>query len=278
MADAIITASGTVTAIVPEIWSGVFTQNLSDKIVYNSIIRRDYEGEIANLGDTVNIPTIANVTAHNLADGATGSASTISASVTPLVINKRAYVDFLVSSEAKLQSVAFMDYIQTLGMQAIIRKMQSDIIALIVPSASAPDHQISYDNSNTLADADLLEALDLEKTANWPDDGRYLVTGGLQYNDLFSVDKFYLKTAAGIADVSSGKLTAPVYGHSCDWTSANGNTSYLFHDSFMQMAIQQGLSVKVFDPGVNGQRGFRVNMDVLYGIKQVHNDRVISLS
>ena len=55
MADAIITAAGTVTAIVPEIWSGVFTQNLNDKIVYNPLIRRDYEGEIANMGDTVKV-------------------------------------------------------------------------------------------------------------------------------------------------------------------------------------------------------------------------------
>lgn len=278
MADAIITAQGTTTAIVPEVWSGVFTQNLSDKIVFNSLIRRDYEGEIANLGDTVNIPTIANVTAQNLPDGATGSASSISATVTPLVINKRAYVDFLVSSEAKLQSIPFMDYIRTLGMQALIRKMQSDIVTLIVPSASAPDHTTSYDSSQTLADADLLEALDLEKTANWPDDGRYLVTGGLQYNDLLEIDKLYLKTVSGIADVSSGKMNAPIYGHSCDWTNAVGNTTFMFHDSFMQMAIQQGLTVKVFDPGVNGQRGFRVNMDVLYGIKQIHNDRVISIS
>ena len=246
--------------------------------ISGTMIRRDYEGEIANLGDTVNIPTIADVTAQNLADGAQGSASTITASVTALVINKRAYVDFLVSSEAKLQSIPFMDNLRNLGIAAILRKMQDDIIAAISPSTSAPDHTIAYDSANVMADADLLEVIDLEKTANWPDSGRYLITGGLQYNDLMAISKFYDKTLGGNSDLSSGKLLAPVYGHQVDWTTANGNTSYLFHDSFMQMAIQQGLTVKVFDPGVNGQRGFRVNMDVLYGIKQVHNDRVISLS
>lgn len=278
MADAIITAAGTTTAIVPEMWSSVFTQNLSASVVYNPLIRRDYEGDISAMGDTVNMPTIADVTALNLADGAKGDASTISASVTALVINKRAYVDFLVSSEAKLQSVPFTDNLRDLGVAALARKIQADIITAIAPSTSAPDHTIAYDTANTLADADLLEIMDLEKTANWPETGRHMITGGAQYNDLLGISKFYDKTLAGVTNISSGETLAPVYGHAIKWTTANGNSTHLFHDTFMQMAIQQALNIAVFDPGVNGQRGFRINMDILYGIKQVHSDRVITLS
>jgi len=277
MADQVLTVGGSNAAIVPEVWSSLFQTEFNDSVVFPAIVRRDYEGEISGRGDTVHIPSIADVTATDLLDGARNDAITITATVDDLVVDSIAAVDFKVSTLADLQSIPFMDELRARGSAAILRKIQDDMIAAVSPSASAPDHVIAYDSSTTLQDADLLEAFDLEATANWArSQDKYLVTGELQYNDIANIAKFYDKTLSGVAGVEQGKMLAPVYGHSVSSSTACGTTTYLFEGSFMQAAIG-GLNVSVTDLAVLGERGYRLNMDVIYGIKQVHNDRVITI-
>lgn len=277
MADQVLTASGSNSAIVPEVWSAKFEEVFNDKIVFPSIVRRDYEGEITGRGDTVNIPSIADVTATDLGDGARNDAVSLTISTTALVVDSIAAVDFKVSTLADLQSVPFMEEARMKAESAIMRKIQDDIIAAVAPSTSAPDHVIPYDSGSTLADADILEALDLEATANWShSSGRYLVTGEQQYNDFLGVAKFYDKTLGGNVDVASANV-GQIYGHTPMASSACGTTTYMFQDTFMQMAIQRGLNVTLTDLAVLGERGYRVNVDVIYGIKQMHNDRVITI-
>lgn len=278
MADQVLTASGSNSAIVPEVWSALFQNTLNDSIVFPSIVRRDYEGEIVGRGDTVRIPSIADVTATDLGDGARNDAVTITATTTSLVVDSIAAVDFKISTLAELQSVPHMERLRVLAEQAIMRKLQDDIIAAVSPSTSAPDHVISYDSGTTLADADILEALDLEGTANWSQStDRYLVTGALQYNDLMGIAKFYDQTLGGNVSVSAGAATGKIYGHTPAQSTACGTTTYLFDGSFMQMAIQRGLNITLTDLAVLGERGYRLNVDLIYGIKQVHNTRVITI-
>jgi len=278
MADQVLTASGSNSAIVPEVWSSQFQQVLNDSVVFPSIVRRDYEGEITSRGDTVNIPSIADVTATDLQDGGRNDAQTITATTTALVVDSIAAVDFKISTLAELQSVDFVEELRKKGSEAIMRKIQDDIIAAVAPSTSAPDHTIAYTTSTTLADVDLLAALDLEADANWSRlPGRYLVTGEKQMLDLVANSKFYDTTLGGNASLSAGAVTGSIYGHAPSGSSACGTTTYMFHDSFMQMAIQRGLNVTVTDLAVLGERGYRLNMDVIYGIKQVHSNRVITI-
>lgn len=278
MADQVLTASGSNSAIVPEVWSALFQNTLNDSIVFPSIVRRDYEGEIVGRGDTVRIPSIADVTATDLGDGARNDAVTITATTTSLVVDSIAAVDFKISTLAELQSVPHMERLRVLAENAIMRKLQDDIIAAVSPSTSAPDHVISYDSGTTLADADILEALDLEGTANWSQStDRYLVTGALQYNDLMGISKFYDQTLGGNVSVSAGATTGKIYGHTPAQSTACGTTTYLFDGSFMQMAIQRGLNITLTDLAVLGERGYRLNVDLIYGIKQVHNTRVITI-
>ena len=278
MANQIILATGDVAAIVPEIWSGLFTINLNDAIVINSLISRDYENEIKTLGDTVKIPSIADVVAGNLNEGAAGESQGISASTTDLIINKRTFVDYEITDQAQLQSVPFTEKIRTLAFAAIMRKIQDDLFADVAPSTSAPDHTLDYNSGTTLADVDLLAALDLAEDANWPAEGRHTVTGARQKNDVVAITKFADKdTNLGSSPSAMGQITEPIYGDNFQWTTAAGSTTFKFHESFMQMAVQKELQVKLFDKGVTGERADRLNIDILWGNKQIHNDRVVTI-
>jgi hypothetical protein len=159
-----------------------------------------------------------------------------------------------------------------------MKKMQQLIIATIVPSPSGPDHAISYDSSTTLALADILEAKELLDGADVEELGRTMVVGAAQYNDLFNIAGFtsrdYIASGSPVVD---GAITAPVMGFNFKWTSEAANTSYLFHPMFLTMAVQQNPDVRVYDLGVDGKRAKRVNMDVLFGLKQLSNLRVVTI-
>jgi len=148
-----------------------------------------------------------------------------------------------------------------------------------VPSAATPDHQIAYTAGTTLALADILATKELLDLQNVPEEGRISVKGAAQWNDIFNITGFTSRDfiPAG-SPLTSGSLPTPIAGFLPKMTNVIGNTSYWFHPSFLTLAIQDQLNIEVFNLGVDGVRATRVNSDVLYGIKQLDNLRVVSLS
>lgn len=268
------------TAIIPEVWSSKFYEVLLATLPFNTSVDTTYSNEIESMGDLVNISSIPEFDeATLLAEGAAGDADAVTITGQQLNINSRAFKDVIITKKAQLQSLDFMDQLRDKMIYAINKKIQADIITAIVPSASAPDHQISYTSGTTLALADLLSAKELLDTQNVPEDMRVGVVGASQYNDFFNIQQFTSRdyTPAG-SPMTTGAITTPVAGFTIRPTTIVGNTSYWFHPSFLTLAIQQQLNIAVYDLGVDGVRGTRVNADVLYGIKQLSNLRVVSIS
>jgi len=279
MTNRIISTTET-TAIVPEIWSAKFFDVLLDRLPFNSLINNDWEGEIQSLGDIVNISSIPEFSdAELLEEGAAGDSDAVTITSQPLTINKRPYKDYIITKKAQLQSLSFMDGIRDKAIFAIMKKMQAIIIETISPSTSSPDHTIAWDSGTQLQLADVLEAKELLDTANVPEDGRSSVHSAIQMNDFFNITGFISKDfiPAG-SPLAEGAITTKVCGFDPKMTNVVGNTSYFFHKSFMTLAIQDQLSIEVFNMGVDGVRGFRTNIDLLMGIKQMDSSRIVSIS
>lgn len=280
MPDVITTAGTHTAAIIPEIWSRRFYEILKDKLPFIDSVSTDYQGEITSLGNIINIASVPEFSAAaELAEDAAGSADAVTITSQQLVINKRTYKDYLVTDLAQIQSIPFMDQLRDRAIFAIQKRMQAVILAAIVPSAAAPDHQISYTAGTTLALADILAAKELLDTQNVPEDRRICVVGAAQYNDLFNITGFVSRDfiPAG-SPLTSGAIATPVCGFEIKMTNVVSTTSYFFHPSFMSMAIQKEINVGDFDQRVNGTRGTRVTIDVLWGLKQLDNKRVVSIA
>lgn len=279
--DQPMTAATELAAAIPEMWSAAFYPTLKEKMVFADSIAMDYQGEISALGDTVNITSFPQFDlASEIEEGEAVSAEAVTAQGIQLVINKQLAKDFIITRKAEIQSLPVMNALRDLALHAILKKMQSIIIAAIVPSASAPDHAIAYDSGTTLGLADILEAKELLDNADVEEFGRQMILGAAQYNDLFNITGFTSKDFLPGQDspLSAGAVTLPVLGFNVRWTSEVGNTAYLFHPIFMQMAVQQAPTPTVHDLGVIGKRGMRVNMEVLFGVKQASNLRVVTIS
>lgn len=277
--DEIMTAGANLSAIVPEVWSSRYYDVLLAELAFTPLISTDYQGEISDLGDTVNVSTFPEFDdGEELAEDGRSDARAITVTGQQLVINKRVVKDFIVTKKAILQSLPHMDKLRELAIYAILKKIEKTIISTIVPNAAAPDHTIAFDSGTTLALADLLEGKELLDDQNVPAGDRHAVLGSAQTNDIFNITGFTSRDFIdGSGPLSTGQVPAKLLGFAPHFTTLAGNVAYLFHRSFMTMASQQGMDVKEYDLGVDGKRGTRVNLDTLYGLKQMDAKRVVTI-
>ncbi len=278
--DQYMRASTELDAIVPELWSAKFYPTLKERLPFISSVASDYEGEISGLGDTVhisNVPQFDN--AEEIGEDQAVSADAVTVTKTSLVINKQIAKDFIITKKGMIQSIDASNALRDLAIHSIMKKMQDVIVADIVPSASAPDHAITFGSGTTLALADILSAKELLDQADAEEMNRQLICGSAQMNDLFNISGFTSRDfiPAG-SPLTSGQIATPVLGFNVQWSSRLGNTAYLFHPLFLQMAVQRAPEVEVVSMGSTGTRASRVNMDVLFGVKQMSNIRVVQLS
>lgn len=278
--DEIMTSSENLSAIIPEVWSAKYYDVLLAELPFNSLISSDYQGDISDLGDTVNIATFPEFgEGDELAEDAKAEAEAVTVSGQQLVINKRVVKDFIVTKKAILQSLPHMDKLKMLAIYAIMKKIQRTIIETIVPSAAAPDHTLAYDSGTTLGLADILEVKELLDDANVPGADRHAVLGSAASNDLFNITGFMSSDFAMSGGyLESGKIPPMLLGFLPHLTTMAGTTSFWFHKSFMTLASQQGMEVKEYDLGGTGERATRVNVDTLYGLKQMSATRVVTLA
>lgn len=280
MANQIHTQATELAVLSPEIWSAKLQEVNRALLPFLDSVNLDYQGDGADIGDIVNVNQIPDFNqAEVLAEGAAGDAEAVTATQTQITINQRPYKDFIVTKKAQLQSLGFMDQLRDNAVYSINKKMQAIIVAAITPSAATPDHQIAFDSGTTLALADILEAKELLMEANCPQDGLVMVLGSEQFNDLYNISGFTSRDfiPAG-SPLASGEFATPLAGFMPKFTTVAGDVSYLFHPSFLAMVVQQSLNIEVVSMGADGIRGTRVNADVLMGVAQLDDQRVVSLS
>jgi hypothetical protein len=276
--DQVMKSDAELGAINPELWSESFYPTLLEKFPFNSSISRDYEGEISSLGQTIHIPNVPQFDeAQLILEDEKVDADSVTVGTTPLVINKQIAKDYILTKKALKQSIDAQMALKDMALHSLMKKMQKIIVAEIVPSA-APDHTIPYDSGTTLALADILEAKELLDNSDVEEAGRRMILGAAQNNDLFNITGFVSRDfiPAG-SPLTSGAIQTPVLGFEVLWTSEVGNVAYLFHPLCLQMAVQQAPETEVFNLGGEGKRAQRVNMDVLFGVKQVSDLRVVTI-
>lgn len=278
--DELMTGGTELAAVIPELWSSTWYDVLKRAIVFVDSISDDYEGEIKNLGDTVNVTQFPEFDdAQEFAENEAVQADSVTPSTIQLIVNKRVAKDFQITNTAAIQGLDAQMKLRDLAFYAIVKKMQQVIIDTIVPSAASPDHTIAYDSGSTLALADFLEIKEALDTADVPEGNRISIHGAAQWNDFFNITGFVSNQYTPGADsMTSGSLPGLLLGFRPRMTNVCGNTSYFFHRSFMQMAVQKNPVPKVYDRGADGVRAERVNMDVLFGVKQFDSKRVATLS
>lgn len=123
---------------IPEIWSGKLIENFYDATVLAAISNTDYEGEIRQFGDTVNIRTTPDITIREYVKGQTLTVENPDKPKIQLVIDKGEYFACVEDDVDKVQSdIALMDAWSKDATERMKIKVDQRVLVDILPGIAA---------------------------------------------------------------------------------------------------------------------------------------------
>lgn len=123
---------------IPEIWSGKLIENFYDATVLAAISNTDYEGEIRNMGDTVNIRTTPEITIKTYVKGQTLSVENPDKPKLQLVIDKGEYFACVEDDVDKVQAdINLMDTWSKDASERMKIKIDQRVLTDILPDIAA---------------------------------------------------------------------------------------------------------------------------------------------
>lgn len=123
---------------LPEIWSGKLVEKFYDATVFGSIANTDYEGEISEMGDKVNIRTTPDIQIYDYQKGGTLKVQRPESPNVTLTVDKAKYFNFILDSIDRYQSdLPLMDNWSGDAGEQMKIAVDTDILGVIYASAHA---------------------------------------------------------------------------------------------------------------------------------------------
>lgn len=96
-----------ISTFIPQVWSALLKENLRKNLVFGSLCNRNYEGDIAQWGDTVHIHNLADITVRPYTPNSDiAEPEQLSGEDTTLVIDHGVYYNFYINDVDKAQTNA----------------------------------------------------------------------------------------------------------------------------------------------------------------------------
>lgn len=276
-----MTVSGTtqLAYAIPEIWSGTMYPELRNSLILGSIFERAYEGSIKNVGDTVKVNTLVAPEGEVLTDDTSVFTSeAITLTQNSIVVNSRAVASFDITDLAQMQSIPFQNEAKEALLYSIAKQIESAIIAALVPSASAPDHDIAPASASSMAVADLGSLSRLLSIAKVPRSNRHLCLDPNYYSDLLALtnitSKDFVAGYNGQEGVVDRYMGFTILEHNLFGT----DIGYALHPSALQLVMQKEPTIKISDMHSQHKFGYVISADLVFGLSLFDNTRIVKIS
>ena len=203
-----------IDAFVPEVWSKEIIYQTTNASIFAGLVRRDFDGEIENQGDTVHIPLLSAVTVGDKSGNAPVDYTNYSESTKDITIDKHKYFAFRVEDIARIQ--AQPDLIAgyaAQGGRGLANTIDSDISGLSNNVAITQNVGTTTAGAyNDISDATIRNAIQILDESNAPETDRFLVISPAQKNAMLGIDKFVSADKIGDSDVIRKGLFGQIYG------------------------------------------------------------------
>jgi len=267
--------------LIPEIWATNMYDELRNQLIFGNIFSRDYEGSIRQMGDTVKVNQIVAPDGEVLTnDKDVFNSETMVVNQFSVVVNSRAVASFEFTDLAQLQSQSFEREAQEALVYAVQKQIETQIIAALLPSTTAPDHTIAPVSAGDLDASDVAGLRTLLSLQKVPKTNRHLLVDPQYFGDLIQKTNFISSDfiPAG-SPVSSGELNSPLYGFRvAEHDLLGADIGYAVHASALQMVMQQGMRIKISDLHAQSKFGFKMSADIVFGLSLFDNKRIIEIS
>lgn len=213
-------ATGNITitthaAFIPEVWSQEVVITANNAAIFGGLVRRDFDGEIASMGDVVHVPVYSQVSTGDKNED-TAVVYTNSTEITrDIAIDQHKYFAFRVEDITRIQSKPeLVTRYASQGGRAIANVTDVAIATLIKDAAITQN--VGAQTSATavytdITDAVIRNAIQLLDEANAPENGRVLVISPAQKNAMLGIDKFVDASKIGDASVVRTGLFGMIY-------------------------------------------------------------------
>lgn len=265
--------------LVPEVFSANIYDELRNSIAFLNVFSREYEGEIRGLGDVVRISQIQAPNGEIIStDTNSFGSETMTVNNFSITVNKRASAAFEFTDLAQLQSLSFQEEAQQALVYAIRLKIENDIISALVPSASAPDHDIAPAAASDLAAADVAAMRTLLSAAKVPVQNRALMLSPTYYGDLLTKTQITSRDFVQGNSAESGVVDNFLGFRIMEHNLLPSDEGYAVHPSAMQLALQQEVRVKISDLHAQNKYGYLMSADIVYGFTLMDDERIVKIS
>lgn len=182
---------------IPEVWTARLLAHLETALVFGQpgVVNRDYEGEIAQKGDTVRIGAIGAITVKEYTKNADIDApETLADDMTSLVISEGDYFNFQVDDvDARQAAVALVDGASRDAAYRMAKKSDLFVATAMVTDGAA------VTTAETEAYDQLVDCATTLDEADVPSESRFAVVPAWFYGLLLKDDRFVASGAAAAA-------------------------------------------------------------------------------
>jgi hypothetical protein len=280
---------------IPEIWAARALNFLHQNCIMMGLVNRDWENEVAQYGDTINIQSYGTFEVKDKVAGQATQPQTTTSDNLAIVLNQHKEITFVIESVARAQSkISIMDGYIKRAMQAHTKAM--DKALLLAAYATLPAANRFGNASAALAKADMIAARRFLNLKEIPDDNRHWVF--LDDAGLLNIDTFTRNDSIGDGSAIKTGVVGYAYGSPVRkdprvWQvgdSPAGVHNLYFHSDGITLCTrpleqpEAGLGVKSYVANMDGiglritsgysldKLGYQVTIDILYGIKVISTD------
>lgn len=281
---------------IPVIIANATLEYFKNNTVLARLVRRDYDNEVAQAGDTVTITKLTGLTVQDKAANTDYALDQLATSKVDVVLNKHKYVSFLIEDVAKF--LAKPDYQQALideGVAKIAEKMDADLMAL---RADITTNSVGSAGVDATADI-LVDARKKLTTSKAPMANRYAVLSAKDAAALLKLEKFTssnwnAENGAALVEANLGRRYGfdlfECQGVETSGTSPVSTWNIAFNKNAFALVTRplglpgDGSGVKAYYANADGiglrvmmsyqhaKGGWMVTIDVLYGVKTVREE------
>jgi hypothetical protein len=194
-----------VTNFIPEIWAGALLSSLKKRSVFTQagVVNRNYEGEIRQRGDTVNITSIGAIVVDDYTNHTDIDVEEVDDATQALLIDQAKYFAFTIDDVERAQSVNGGAVMQEAMAEAAYALADvADRYVASLTSGAAGGNQITTTAITTpaLAVTGLINLMTRLDQSNVPTEGRYVIIPPWYHALLLGSDLFVRADASGDAN------------------------------------------------------------------------------
>lgn len=266
-----VTQLAEVQAQVQEFWAPLFMEELRASLLLGSLVNKEYQGEIKNLGNKVTVSMIKKPQGQTRTVGVDADSfetSLLETEYVEVTANKRFVAGFDLVDLVQLQSqIGAQDSkIREALLYSVQEQVNEYLYGLVAPSAS-PDHTIT--GVTTFAKAQVLQARTLAAGSKWAKDpNKYILCSPNHYADLLNETTFTSSDYVGPNEplTVGGQMAMRRFGFNIfEDDSRTGDYSLAFHPDFLLWVMQKQPTFQISSQHANKKFGFVLSVDLIGG-------------